>query len=421
MQRSLWLAEQLGGRLAYNTMPLVSMNAPGVSPSEILTACRRIIDVQPALRTTFEAEAGHFLQRLHTSTQLDFRVVDDPNPDVRGTASDLVCEGFDLKRLPLMRLRLVTTGEDTFSLIVGVHHIIFDGYSQVEFVRVLGAALSTGRTLPDVSHSDYCRLCEETARRELRAIEPGTDFWTRRLRGQYGALREGPIHTQRPEEPRPPESAVALLEERETVALRSLADATGVSTFAVCATILATWEFLNYDKTFAFMRVAVAIRGKDSSNIMGCFVNTVGVGVRLEKHDSSISLITRLAEELKQVLGLRDMPYSELVHVLQSVAQDAQSPVNTSSLITYRKVHEAIPSGGLHLSLDPTLPPGNAKAPLFLRVVEATGGLHFNVEVSSTFDYVANNVADSLVSIARSMVDAPHTPIRELVESTHRR
>src|SRR6185312_16426148 len=69
---------------------------------------------------------------------------------------------FDLRRGPLLRVKLVRLGEEEHLLLLTMHHVVFDGWSTAILVREFvslyeGYAAGKGAVLPElgVQYADY--------------------------------------------------------------------------------------------------------------------------------------------------------------------------------------------------------------------------------------------------------------------------
>ena len=122
-----------------------------------------------ALRTTFRVSDGDPVQVIDPEATFTLPMVDLSNlpGEERETALGKLVTGyirmpFNLSAGPLFHGRLVRLGEQDHILLLNVHHIAFDGWSQQVLMRELSALyaeLSAGRlaNLPDlpVQYADY--------------------------------------------------------------------------------------------------------------------------------------------------------------------------------------------------------------------------------------------------------------------------
>ncbi|RSN45183.1 hypothetical protein DMC64_20305 [Amycolatopsis sp. WAC 04197] len=110
------------------------------------SACQGLVDRHPALRAAFP---GGGVQIVVAGAELPWRdgVSADPAEITRVVAEDRQ-ERFDTTRPPLMRARLLRTGERRHTLLLSMHHAVFDGWSLSLLLRELVHAYE-GVPLPE--------------------------------------------------------------------------------------------------------------------------------------------------------------------------------------------------------------------------------------------------------------------------------
>ncbi|MGX1611250.1 condensation domain-containing protein, partial [Streptomyces celluloflavus] len=163
-QQRLWLADQLDGPSPRYNLPFaIRMRGP-LDEAALRDAARDVVIRHEALRTVFPAVDGVPVQQVvpAAETRLHFETVrcgPDEFPALRDAAA---AHHFDLGgELPL-RMTVFALAPQAHVLLVVVHHIAGDGWSQGLFLRDLAAACTArhaGRS-PDwaplpVQYADY--------------------------------------------------------------------------------------------------------------------------------------------------------------------------------------------------------------------------------------------------------------------------
>jgi len=94
------------------------------------------------LRTRFEMTEGRGAQRIDPPGKFDVTVTDlrglaeaEQAAEVRRYARQQAQEPFDLGRGPLLRVRLLVLSAQEHVLLLGMHHIVSDGWSLDVLVR----------------------------------------------------------------------------------------------------------------------------------------------------------------------------------------------------------------------------------------------------------------------------------------------
>ncbi len=149
-QQRLWFIDQLEGLgPAYNMRRAFQLT--GSFDVAIFRRCvGALVARHEILRTEFHNDAGRAIQRITPSLTMDVPVL-----DLRDVASDAqrsvvareikeAAESpFDLARAPLLRVRVFRLGEERWTLLLVMHHIIADGWSMGVLMGELTRAYSS--------------------------------------------------------------------------------------------------------------------------------------------------------------------------------------------------------------------------------------------------------------------------------------
>ena len=176
-QERLWFLDQLGpGCCAYNSAGsrFVSGSTPrGRTGAEPAGNHQR----HEILRTTFPAEDGRPVQAIAPAVPWTLPVVDlqelpehEREVQVRALAHEEAQRPFDLAQGPLLRATLLRLAAEEHVLLLTLHHIISDGWSQGVFWRELGVlyeAFATGKPSPlpelGIQYADFAHLAAAMA------------------------------------------------------------------------------------------------------------------------------------------------------------------------------------------------------------------------------------------------------------------
>jgi len=199
-QLRFWSLDQLApGNPALN-MPLMWKCTGTLDVLALAQAFSLCMLRHEALRTTFELIDGKLSQIIHPPSAMPLPVVDlEP---LQGETQRLEAERltrnhaafrFDLKRGPLLTLKLLRFDAHHHTLLVTMHHIICDGISNgilMRDMRVYYESILTGTdpVLPElpIQFADYAVWHEDW----LAGPEPAAslDFWRRSLGQDFSRL-----------------------------------------------------------------------------------------------------------------------------------------------------------------------------------------------------------------------------------------
>ncbi len=357
-QQRLWfLAQMEGGSEAYH-IP-VGLRLKGELDEDALRrSLDRIVARHEALRTRFVAEEGQAVQLIvPADVGLTLEWVDLSTEEASEHQLGLLAEAearapFDLEQGPLIRGRLVKLGEQEHVLLITMHHIVSDGWSQGVLARELGSLYEAYRAgnadpLPalPIQYADYAVW----QRRWLEGGElqrQGT-YWEQALAGAP-TLLSLPTDRARPaQQDYAGGSVEVIFDEALSAGLRKLSQRHGTTLFM---TVLAGWSALlsrlsGQDEVVVGSPVANRTRS-EVEGLIGFFVNTLAL--RVEVGGATVSeLLGRVKAKVLEAQAHQDLPFEQVVERVRPVRSLSHSPVFQAALSWLNT--EAV---GLSLELD---------------------------------------------------------------------
>ncbi|MGA4358649.1 amino acid adenylation domain-containing protein, partial [Ralstonia nicotianae] len=319
-QQRLWfLAQMEGGSEAYH-IP-VGLRLKGELDEEALRrALDRIVARHEALRTRFEVQEGQAVQFIvPADVGLTLEWVDLSTEEASEHQLGLQAEAeartpFDLEQGPLIRGRLVKLGEQEHVLLITMHHIVSDGWSQGVLARELGMLYEAYRSggedpLPalPIQYADYAVW----QRRWLEGAElqrQGT-YWEQALAGAP-TLLSLPTDRARPaQQDYAGGSVEVIFDETLSAGLRKLSQRHGTTLFM---TVLAGWSALlsrlsGQGEVVVGSPVANRTRS-EVEGLIGFFVNTLAL--RVEVSGATVSeLLGRVKAKVLEAQAHQDLPF----------------------------------------------------------------------------------------------------------------
>ncbi|TXD86388.1 non-ribosomal peptide synthetase, partial [Ralstonia pseudosolanacearum] len=296
-----------------------------------------------ALRTCFEVQEGQAVQRIvPADVGLTLEWVDLSAEEASEHQLGLQAEAearapFDLEQGPLIRGRLVKLGEQEHVLLITMHHIVSDGWSQGVLARELGALYEAYRSggedpLPalPIQYADYAVW----QRRWLEGGElqrQGT-YWEQALAGAP-TLLSLPTDRARPAQQDYAGGSVEVVFDAElSTGLRTLSQRHGTTLFM---TVLAGWSALlsrlsGQDEVVVGSPVANRTRS-EVEGLIGFFVNTLAL--RVEVGGATVSeLLERVKAKVLEAQAHQDPPFEQVVERVRPVRSLSHSPVFQAAL-----------------------------------------------------------------------------------------
>ncbi|HEX8272375.1 MAG TPA: non-ribosomal peptide synthase/polyketide synthase [Longimicrobiaceae bacterium] len=339
-QERLWFLDRLEpGSAAYN-IPVAWRMAGALDAAALEAALGEIVRRHEALRTTFAERAGSPVQVVAPFAGFALPTEDlsglDPagrEAEVRRRAAEDAARPFDLEAGPLFRARLLRLAADEHVLLLGMHHVVSDGWSMGVLLRELSAlytAFHEGAESPlaplPVQYADYAAWQREQLQGE--ALERQMAYWRERLAGAPALLE---LPTDRP---RPavqsyrgayvPVRLPAGLVER----LGALGRGEGATPYMV---MLGAFQLLlsRYSGSEDVV-VGTPIAGRtrrEVEELIGFFVNTLVLRTELGGDPSFRETLRRVRETTLGAYEHQDVPFEGLVAELQPERSLGWSPL----------------------------------------------------------------------------------------------
>ncbi len=329
-QERFWFLDRLQvGNAAYHIPCVIPLNGTIVA-SAVRESLADVVARHEALRTTFDVEGGHPVQRITHATSVPLPVVTCGGADTaarRAEAQQLaqaeIVKPFDLATGPLLRAVLVRIDEVEHWLVVTIHHIVCDAWSVNLFVRELAASYEarlSGRmanlpALPLV-YGDYARWQRHWLRGDV--LTRLTAYWRNKLDGAPSVL-ELPLDRPRP----------SMLTFRGAVypfaisheAARALRELGRREQATVFMTMLAVFKALLYRYTGqSDLIVGTPAANRDRpelEGLIGLFLNTLVLRTEVTNDLTFRALLARVRATTLEAYEHQDLPFEKLVEELQ--------------------------------------------------------------------------------------------------------
>ena len=360
------------------------------------------------LRSVFDWErTAQPLQIVLKQQRVAFEARDADAAAVADWCAADVARGFDLRRDALIRVALFRLGPARFELVWSHPHILLDGWSGAVLIEEFAALYTAARggapaSLPPAPDPDGF-MAEAALRDEATALP----HWRGLLAG-YDTIATLPRLPHRGAPSQMTEHGLRLTAP-ETSALRELARRRGATLGlllqAIWGLVLARWTGRD-DVVFGIVVSGRNIATPGIERLVGMFVNTLPVRVRLEEGDTLAALLARLQR--------------------QSDAASAHGHVGLATIQTA----SALPAGLLdHLLVLENFPTGETGADTGFTVVATHAAeranydfgilVHDDAELRVTFHYDANRIDTALIArvathwraLASALLAAPDAPL----------
>ena len=327
-QQRLWFLDQLQpGCTAYLVPHAHHLRGP-LNTVALERSLEEMVQRHETLRTTFAADAGQPMQVIHPTGHYCLPLVDlrglgqeKRKREAQKLAKQEGQHPCDLERGPLLRTSLLHLDGEEHILLLTLHHIVTDGWSDRVLMRelvTLYRAFVAGRPSPlaslPIQYADYALWQRQWLQGEV--LETQLDYWTQRLGGVPPI--ELPADYPRPSvaSPRGATHSFALSVDLSQ-ALGALSRQEGMTLFM---TLLAAFQVLFYRSTGQ----SDIVIGTDSANrnrvetegIIGFFINVLPLRADLSGRPSFREVLKQVREIVLGAYTHQDTPFELLVEKL---------------------------------------------------------------------------------------------------------
>ncbi|MFB6722079.1 MupA/Atu3671 family FMN-dependent luciferase-like monooxygenase [Kribbella sp. NPDC056345] len=331
----------------YNSLGRVDISG-ALDPELLRRALQELVQRHGALRTRVFEDRQEVLANV--TVALPVEDLPDDEERIRDWCLATAKPALEPSEAPLWRVRLGRVSADRWVLVLAVHHIVFDGWSQGLFWSEL-SALYRGEELtgPAAQYADYARWEHETLTGTNRAKLEA--FWRDELAG--ATVRPAiPLDHPRPAvlSGRGATHHVDLPDDL-TEALRTTAATAGTTPYILIATAFAEWMGGLCGHEEVVLPVSSARRRHtDHEGIIGYIGEAVLVRVRLDADD----LVAETARSVYSALDHEALPLAEVVRVALPHEAGLPYPAVLFTVITNPPASLTLPWGEFAVRAQPS-------------------------------------------------------------------
>jgi amino acid adenylation domain-containing protein len=338
-QQRLWFLDRLDAAAgaAYH-MPAALRLRGWLHRDALQAALNRIVARHEILRTHFAvvgeepvqviepADVG-FPLALHDLTHLS-----DPEAVTRLGEAEAQAP-FDLSKGPLIRGQLLRLAERDHVLLITQHHIISDGWSiglLVEELCSLYVAFSKGRSdplpAPGLQYADYAMWQRRWLDGEV--LQTQIAFWKQLLQGAPVLLALPTTYPRSAMQSYAGRTVAVQLPGALSAGLRKLGQQIGCTLFM---TLFAGWASLLArlsGQGDVVVGTPVANRQRpEIESMLGFFANTLALRVQVDEAAAMTELLRQVKHNLLAAYAHQELPFEQVVEVLQPQRSLGHSPV----------------------------------------------------------------------------------------------
>jgi amino acid adenylation domain-containing protein len=339
-QQRLWFLQQLHPESAAYNIPLALRMKGHLNISALQASLDEVVRRHEVLRTVFAEREGGTVQLIKDQETLSI-----PLTDFKGMGNDereaevkrlAIVEGqqpFDLRRGPLLRVKLLRLEDTEHVVLITMHHIISDGWSMsvlVQEITTLYSAFSrdevpTLEELP-IQYADYASWQKRNVTAEI--LERQLGYWKRQL-GRNPAVLELPTDFARAAGTTQRGSFQTFkLPSELSAKLKSISREHDVTLFMLLLAAFKVLLFRHSKQEDISIGSVVAGRNQlETERLIGFFVNTLVLRTDLSGNVRFTELLKRVREVCLGAYAHQEMPFEKLVEELQPQRRLNRTPL----------------------------------------------------------------------------------------------
>ncbi len=416
VQQRFWFLDQLETNNASNNIIYAYQIEGMLNVLALQKALEQIIERHEILRTRFELEEDKPVQI--TESQANYQCFNVNLPQSQERIWELIQQEaqrpFNLALGPLLRVNLYQLSEQSYILLIVIHHIVFDGWSKDVFFKELAdlyqeevSGQSVSLPALPIQYADFAIWQKQWL--EGERTKSAIEYWKKQLAGIPDCLRL-PIDNPHPDQKKYKGRKHAFILDKEiTDPIRSLSKEKGVTLFMI---LLSAWSVLLYrysGQPDLVIGTPIANRNlQEIENLIGCFINTLPLRITIEDSKSFEQLLEEVKTTALEAYDYQDFPFEKIVEVLQPERNLSNTPLFQVMFVLQHTPNNKIEIQGLKLTpLD--IDNGTAKFDLTLSITETP------TELKGCFEY---NVDIFTANKIEAMVGHFQTLLKEILNDT---
>ncbi|MEH2266224.1 amino acid adenylation domain-containing protein [Nostoc sp.] len=362
-QQRLWFIDQLEGENCVYNVPFFLQISGCLQIAALEQAITAIVQRHEVLRSSFCVVDGSPIQVIHANAKLTMQVLDwrqlteaNQLEKAQQLAIEELQQPFNLSNPPLLRVKLLQLSNQSYVLLLVIHHIVCDGWSMQIFRRelfTLYAAFCAGKSspLPELSlqYADFAHWQRQYLQKEV--LQKQLNYWQKQLAG-ISPLLELPTNQPRPStQTYRGRSEFGALNQDLTQKLKRLSQESGTTLFMTLLTafVLLLSRYSRQDDIV--VGSAIANRNlRQIEPLIGFFVNTLALRTNLQGNPTFLELLERVRQVTLDAYEHQDLPFEKLVDELGLERSLSYHPIFQVAFGLQNETQETLEIPGLTLN-----------------------------------------------------------------------
>ena len=426
-QEQLLFLSQIQDNTTYN-MPLALQISGSLNISVLEQAITEIVRRHEILRTNFQQIEAKNLQVIRPEINISLQVINleqipakQQLQNVERLINQETDKIFNLSEDDLFQSTLYQLNQNSYVLLLNMHHIISDGWSTgilLQELSTLYTAYLAGNKspLPDlqIQYADYAIWQKQKFTSEIR--EKQLNYWKQQL-ADIPPLLELPT-----DKPRPPiqsfrggiwEFSINSNLSQKIRTLTQQSDATLFMTM-LAAFVILLYRYSGQDDILIGSPMAGRNR-QEIQSLIGYFVNTVVLRTKLTGNPSFREILNQVRQVATEAHNYQDIPYNQVVEALNPQRNLSYNPVFQILFDLQHSLTDKLQLPGL--TLQPFLGEHSTSKFDLSLIIEDRG-----TELIGAWEYSSDlftqktitGMTENLQTLLNGIVNNPEIPINQL-------
>lgn len=330
-QKRIWILYQLDpSSPVFNSRVAVRLRGE-LDRDALEKALNEIVRRHEALRSVFPESDGEPTQIVLPAApvSVDFQDLRNVPTDGREGAMRRIAaaesqHSFDLANGPVVRAKLVRTADHEHVLLVLMHHIVFDGWSEnvlLRELRQLYSAFARGQESPldelPIQYADFAAWQQEYLEGDV--VSKQVSYWRGELEGISASLQ---LPTDYPRQGSMSQASGACTIEFPAALCDQVKELSRRERASLFMTLLGAFQFLlAYYSDQDDIVVGVPTSGRtrvETEGLIGCFMNVLVLRARIGENATVRDLLAATREAALRAFANQEAPIGKVVEALRA-------------------------------------------------------------------------------------------------------
>ena len=431
-QEGLWFLHQLDRTGSTYNVPLTFVLKGRLEVEALEWGLNQVIQRHEILRTTVGVIAGQACQVIAPELAVSIRRIDlrflpesQRQPEMLRKAIEEARKPFDLAHGPLLRVTLIQVEEEKFFLVLCLHHLVFDEWSQEVLFREWSQfhqAYLTGMpaSLPDmpIQYADY--VVWQRGRLQHEVHQAQLSYWKEKLASAPKVLTLPLDHLRTASLSFRGAFQRRQLPSNLVEGLRRLAQSEGTTLFMA---YLAAYQVLLFETSRQediLIGTPMANRQRpELENLIGYLLNTLVLRANLSGDPDFRQVLKRVRQTVLEAFEHQDLPFDQLVRELKPQRDPSRHPLFQVAFVLLPATLQRLQLSGLEAQ-SMRLDYGWSKFDLTLFMIESDSGMTAGLEYCvDLFDpSTIERLLDRFLALLEVLLANPDHPISVITSSS---